>query len=72
MIIRSTLLLMVSVTFVIAEESLVGNVFSDKRGSMGFQGMRGKKNFLSLDSDDFEFLKRAPMGFQVIVPSENN
>lgn len=65
MIIPSTFLLMVSVTFAIAEESMSENVLSDKRAVMGFQGMRGKKNFDSLDPEDFGILKRAIMGFQV-------
>ena len=64
MIIPSTFLLMVSATFAIAEESMSENVFSDKRAVMGFQGMRGKKNFDSLDPEDFGILKRAIMGFQ--------
>ncbi|XP_076396113.1 tachykinin isoform X1 [Megachile rotundata] len=55
MIIRSIALLMVSLTFACAEESDI----LEKRVSMGFQGMRGKREFLS-----DELSKRAPMGFQ--------
>lgn len=63
MIIRSTFLLMVLITFVIAEESLSDkNVSFDKRAAMGFQG---KKNSASLNSENFGIFKRALMGFQV-------
>lgn len=62
MIIRSTFLLMVLITFVIAEESLSDNVSFDKRAAMGIQG---KKNSASLNSENFGIFKRALMGFQV-------
>ncbi|XP_043528316.1 tachykinins isoform X2 [Frieseomelitta varia] len=70
MIIRSTFLLMVSFTFAIAEES--SDALSDKRGAMGFQGMRGKKSFDTLDPDDFGVLKRAIMGFQGMRGKKNS
>ncbi|XP_017794032.1 PREDICTED: tachykinins [Habropoda laboriosa] len=79
MITRSMLLLMVSITFLFTQQSLQvsGNVLPDKRVSMGFQGMRGKKSVISTDHE--ELSKRAPMGFQgmrgkkipAFVPVEN-
>lgn len=59
MIIRSIALLMVSITFACAEES--ASDILEKRVSMGFQGMRGKREFTLLSD---ELSKRAPMGFQ--------
>ena len=70
MIIHSIALLLVSITFACAEESAPSNV-ADKRGSsMGFQGMRGKKEF---DSSLYDQLsKRAPMGFQGMRGKKNS
>lgn len=65
MIIHSTFLLMVLITFVIAEESLSDNVLFDKRAPVGYQEMQGKKNSASLNSENFGIFKRALMGFQV-------
>ncbi|XP_043250224.1 tachykinins [Colletes gigas] len=63
MIVRSILLLAVTITFVFADDSSSsGNTVPDKRGPMGFQGMRGKKDFAS--SEHGQPSKRAPMGFQ--------
>ncbi|XP_012344213.1 tachykinins [Apis florea] len=70
MIIRSTFLLMVLITFVIAEESLSDkNVSFDKRAAMGFQG---KKNSASLNSENFGIFKRALMGFQGVRGKKNS
>lgn len=63
MIVRSILLSVVAITFTLADENSLDNVLSDKRGPMGFQGMRGKKDFDS--SEHGQLSKRAPMGFQV-------
>ncbi|CAK9812136.1 hypothetical protein ANTPLA_LOCUS7304 [Anthophora plagiata] len=64
MITRSMLLPTISITFLFAQQSLQvsGNVLLDKRVSMGFQGMRGKKSDVSTDHEQLS--KRAPMGFQ--------
>ncbi|XP_076173461.1 tachykinin [Ptiloglossa arizonensis] len=62
MIVRSILLSVVAITFTLADENSLDNVLSDKRGPMGFQGMRGKKDFDS--SEHGQLSKRAPMGFQ--------
>ncbi|XP_033214153.1 tachykinins isoform X2 [Belonocnema kinseyi] len=50
------------VTSSFAEESASNDVAQEKRAPMGFQGMRGKKDLLSSEND--EYSKRAPMGFQ--------
>ncbi|XP_070530399.1 tachykinins isoform X2 [Cardiocondyla obscurior] len=50
-----------------AEDNLLQDEF-DKRAPMGFQGMRGKKDYLIPDFEDAyyreDYAKRAPMGFQ--------
>lgn len=64
MIVRWSLLLVVTtVTIARAQDSSPSNFLSAKRGPVGFQGMRGKKDLASLEHD--EFSKRSPMGFQV-------
>ncbi|XP_053997598.1 tachykinins [Hylaeus anthracinus] len=62
MIVRSILLLVVAISLTFADDTSSDNAPSAKRASMGFQGMRGKKDFAS--SEHGQPSKRAPMGFQ--------
>ncbi|XP_015435134.1 PREDICTED: tachykinins [Dufourea novaeangliae] len=62
MIVRSSLLLAATIVFTFADDSSSNSLLSEKRGPMGFQGMRGKKDFASLEHDQLS--KRTPMGFQ--------
>ncbi|XP_076644323.1 tachykinin isoform X2 [Halictus rubicundus] len=62
MIVRSSLCLLATIVFTLADDPSSNSVLPVKRDPMDFEGMREKKSFAS--SEDGGISKRAPMGFQ--------
>lgn len=66
MLISSVLFLAVWTSSSFAEESSSSDAASAKRAPMGFQGMRGKKDLISMVAEHNELPKRTLVDFQVI------
>lgn len=65
MLINSVLFLAIWISSSFAEESSSSDATSNKRTSMGFQDMHGKKNLIPTSLEHSKLSKRTPTDFQV-------